>query len=291
MASSKVKILCSSCDRYCLLTSDQDTSASRPISQGSLPPRQNTSRPHSHSVSLSAMNASHRISRRKSMTSNTATNAATAAMAAALREGGDRSSATSSSHRRSVSSRKGLEPSSMGNGHAFGSYSSRPYAGSNEQHRQDRNPTTDQREDSAVVEGGNDEKGVSTKNRNRRASEGSHLTKGEGKRHGNELKCDTCGKGYKHSSCLTKHLYVPQLAVTPDFVLTDADGSMIRLGLLPPNCSSQNISKSSCWKLPLFLSTCPWIATPCRIRLVSVTVTTRLRRLPPLLARQNSRMN
>ena len=28
-------------------------------------------------------------------------------------------------------------------------------------------------------------------------------------RSGSELRCDKCGKGYKHSSCLTKHLFVP----------------------------------------------------------------------------------
>jgi hypothetical protein len=52
------------------------------------------------------------------------------------------------------------------------------------------------------------EKGNS-KSRNRRASEGSRLSKGEGKRtSGSDLRCDKCGKGYKHSSCLTKHLSV-----------------------------------------------------------------------------------
>lgn len=49
------------------------------------------------------------------------------------------------------------------------------------------------------------QRNMSTKNRNRRASEGSHLIKGDGKKSG-ELRCDTCGKGYKHSSCLTKHM-------------------------------------------------------------------------------------
>lgn len=47
-----------------------------------------------------------------------------------------------------------------------------------------------------------------SKARARRASEGSYLTKGEGKRSSSELRCDKCGKGYKHSSCLTKHLSV-----------------------------------------------------------------------------------
>jgi len=50
-----------------------------------------------------------------------------------------------------------------------------------------------------------DEKG-SSKARGRRASEASALTKK--KSASGELKCETCGKGYKHSSCLTKHLLV-----------------------------------------------------------------------------------
>lgn len=48
----------------------------------------------------------------------------------------------------------------------------------------------------------------SSKIKARRASEGSYLTKGEGKRTSGELRCEKCGKGYKHSSCLTKHLSV-----------------------------------------------------------------------------------
>lgn len=53
------------------------------------------------------------------------------------------------------------------------------------------------------------EKGNS-KARIRRASEGNRVSKGDGKRaSGSELKCEKCGKGYKHSSCLTKHLSVP----------------------------------------------------------------------------------
>lgn len=51
-----------------------------------------------------------------------------------------------------------------------------------------------------------------TNRRVRRASEGAHVLlggeeSGRGKV-GVELKCDKCGKGYKHSSCLTKHLFV-----------------------------------------------------------------------------------
>jgi hypothetical protein len=45
--------------------------------------------------------------------------------------------------------------------------------------------------------------------RMRRASEGQHLVKDGKKSNGGDLKCDKCGKGYKHSSCLSKHLFVP----------------------------------------------------------------------------------
>lgn len=41
----------------------------------------------------------------------------------------------------------------------------------------------------------------------RRASDGTHLTKKEKAATG-DLKCEHCGKAYKHGSCLTKHLYV-----------------------------------------------------------------------------------
>jgi len=47
-----------------------------------------------------------------------------------------------------------------------------------------------------------------SKARVRRASEGAHHGRGEGKRASGELRCEQCGKGYKHSSCLTKHLSV-----------------------------------------------------------------------------------
>ena len=47
-----------------------------------------------------------------------------------------------------------------------------------------------------------------SKPRNRRASDGAYLTKSDGKRVSSELRCEKCGKGYKHSSCLTKHLLV-----------------------------------------------------------------------------------
>ena len=49
----------------------------------------------------------------------------------------------------------------------------------------------------------------SAKSRARRASEGQKGGKLErSKSNAGELRCDKCGKGYKHGSCLTKHLLV-----------------------------------------------------------------------------------
>lgn len=49
------------------------------------------------------------------------------------------------------------------------------------------------------------------KSRIRRASEGQHLMKEGKKGSGGDLKCEQCGKGYKHSSCLSKHKCVATL--------------------------------------------------------------------------------
>lgn len=70
-------------------------------------------------------------------------------------------------------------------------------------------------QDSAIDDELNDlsgDEGDSTldKARIRRASDGQPLTK-EGRKNRPELRCKKCGKGYKHSSCLTKHLFVPAL--------------------------------------------------------------------------------
>ena len=66
------------------------------------------------------------------------------------------------------------------------------------------------RDESAIDDGHLAEENAtsSSKARARRASEGAYLSKSEGKRASGELRCEECGKGYKHSSCLTKHLSV-----------------------------------------------------------------------------------
>ena len=150
----------------------------------------------SHSNSLSATNGNHRVHRRKSINAQ-ASSAAQAAIAAALRENGDPSAILSSSlHRRSIGSRKNTEPHSMSARPSMHGYFGPAPVNSIEQ---------DTFEDMSMdEEEGSDDKS-SGKHRNRRASEGSHLIKGSSKK--GELRCDTCGKGYKHSSCLTKHMY------------------------------------------------------------------------------------
>ena len=120
--------------------------------------------------------------------------------------------ATTSNHRRALSSRRGTESTSVGTSTSFGSFMARNGVAGSER----KNPVSQ----NTTVDGTTATKPISTKNRSRRASEGSHLIKGEGKRSATELKCDRCGKGYKHGSCLTKHMCVcPRALPFPQFHL------------------------------------------------------------------------
>ncbi|KAF1968239.1 hypothetical protein BU23DRAFT_558656 [Bimuria novae-zelandiae CBS 107.79] len=180
--------------------------AVRPTSQhrhsssmaGSLP----KSRPHSHSISAASLNPAHRVTRRKSMTSPAASNiaaieAAAKGMSGAPLETQRRSSKPAAQFRGpQLSMIPSMASSVPSNGSAFGpaSYG----APAKTEAIADGPPLASMPEH---------EKGNS-KSRIRRASEGSRLSKSEGKRtSGSELRCEKCGKGYKHSSCLTKHLW------------------------------------------------------------------------------------
>jgi hypothetical protein len=187
---------------------------SRPLSQhrlsmsanagSSLPLRTTHSRHHSHSVSTGSLHPTHRITRRKSI-STSATNVA--AVAAAAREAGDPALATAipgSSRRNTMSRGAGSKavgmatpPSSLPT-HRMSLIAGRKVDRDESAIDDDQNDEMDDEENSAF-----------NKSRTRRASEGQQLVKGDGKKaHGSELRCDKCGKGYKHSSCLTKHLFV-----------------------------------------------------------------------------------
>lgn len=169
----------------------------------SLPNRQSYNR--THSTSFGSYNQSHRITRRKSSTLNPAVSAAAISAAVNIAKEED-AQGTKPSNRRSISSRMAL--GSL-NGESY------PSPPSSFPHNHPSVPNALQygrggaAGGSAVIDGPSlsslSEK-MAAKGRIRRASESSTLAK---KKAGNgELKCDTCGKGYKHSSCLTKHLSV-----------------------------------------------------------------------------------
>ena len=127
----------------------------------------------------------------------------------------------------------------------------------------------------------NFENGGSSKARVRRASEGAHHSRREGKRASGEVRCEKCGKGYKHSSCLTKHLLVhPSLrlyTLSPwcshlkslkicksnfhrnrlhilALINTDIGGNIRPNGHIPQSFSSLSINKFSCLRrLPSLL--------------------------------------
>ncbi|PVH86839.1 hypothetical protein DL98DRAFT_582160 [Cadophora sp. DSE1049] len=192
--------------------------SSRPLSQhrlsmsthsGSLP--KSHARNHSHSVSSGSLITNNRVTRRKSVSSNAASNVA--AMVAAVREAGDTTVGMPIVGRRNTMSKNGSARSA-----ALGSLPSPPASLPGHRFRLSGNGKMDRGEsaieDDQLDEMDDDEEKDSKQARMRRASEGQHLTK-DGKK-ANDLKCEKCGKGYKHSSCLSKHLWEH----TPEWSLT-----------------------------------------------------------------------
>ncbi|TVY15681.1 hypothetical protein LARI1_G006811 [Lachnellula arida] len=185
--------------------------SSRPLSQhrlsmsanaGSLP--KSHARNHSHSVSSGSLIPSHRVTRRKSVSSNASN---VAAMVAAVREAGDTSLGMPISARRNTMSKSANARSA-----ALNSLPSPPASLLGHRIRLASSGKSDRGE--SAIDDQNDEMDDEEEtgfkqSRMRRASEGSQLTKDGKKASGGDLKCDKCGKGYKHSSCLSKHLFVP----------------------------------------------------------------------------------
>ncbi|KAJ4993838.1 tat pathway signal sequence [Stagonosporopsis vannaccii] len=169
---------------------------------GSLP----KSRPHSHSLSASSINPAHRVTRRKSMSTTAGSNVA--AMAA-VAKGIAGAPLIEPPHHNPA--RRPSKPAMQFRGpslvHSHSMAASVPHAAS-------PFSSYSAAKSEAVADGPalaslpESEKGNS-KSRVRRASEGSRLAKGDGPKRtsGSELRCEKCGKGYKHSSCLTKHLW------------------------------------------------------------------------------------
>lgn len=112
--------------------------------------------------------------------------------------------------------------------------------------------------DSAIAEGYGPDAMKNAGGR-RRASEGAHLVLGGAPggsraRSGSELKCDKCGKGYKHSSCLTKHLFVLPLHLLMRVVVS----VIYFFRLLRKNWNSQSITPTP--HLVFFLFSFPFLA-------------------------------
>ncbi|KAG9241898.1 hypothetical protein BJ878DRAFT_203087 [Calycina marina] len=190
--------------------------SSRPLSQhrlsmsansGSLP-RPSHARNHSHSVSSGSLIPNSRVSRRKSVSTNAASNVA--AMVAAAQEAGDSLGIPVTNRIKSMNrvSRS-----------AVGSLPSPP-ASLQSTRMRISSGKLDKGEsaiDDEMDEDMEDKDGSSfNQSRIRSASEGHHLTKDGKKASSGDLKCEKCGKGYKHSSCLTKHLWEH----TPEWSLT-----------------------------------------------------------------------
>lgn len=152
-------------------------------------------------------NANHRVTRRKSMTNTAAT---VAAVAAAFKDvsvdgvsplpigagpGSRRNTSSKSAAARAAIVDSLLSPPA-----------SLP-AGKSPLDKRDMHESAidDDPQDGSADE---DATGKLQKARARRASDGQPLVKERRKSNRAELRCDKCGKGYKHSSCLTKHLFV-----------------------------------------------------------------------------------
>lgn len=169
------------------------------------------SRSNSHSAAAGPLNTTHRVSRRKSIT---AANANVVAVKAALDEAGDSITALpiAVSSRRNTLSKNGVARS-------MGSLPSPP--GSMPTHRYLNMEGKPEHQDSAIDDDLNDilpaEEGTTglQQARVRRASDGQPLAKEGRKTNRVELRCQQCGKGYKHSSCLTKHMFVPLSSLSP----------------------------------------------------------------------------
>ncbi|ROT35690.1 hypothetical protein SODALDRAFT_320218 [Sodiomyces alkalinus F11] len=176
------------------------SSPSQAPASGFMTTRQSHSRNNSHSILSTSLNANHRVTRRKSM-SNPAANVA--AVAAALKEaGGDGASAMSI--RRHTISRGAVARGAAGDG-----LLSPPSSLPTHRFHMDKREVPENAIDDEPQDGSADEENTKlVKARARRASDGQALVKERRKSNRVELRCETCGKGYKHSSCLAKHLFV-----------------------------------------------------------------------------------
>lgn len=181
----------------------QRPSLSTPSS--SLPTRQAHARTSSHSLLTGALNPNHRVTRRKSVTTQAPNVAAlTAAMAdpeqsaaIPIANGARRNTMSKpAASKAPIAASLPSPPASLPTHKMAATLDSKITNNVDSAIDDDSNPSADEGSDNFQAA------------RMRRASDGQPLSK-EGKK-GNrvEVRCDQCGKSYKHSSCLTKHLLV-----------------------------------------------------------------------------------
>ncbi|KAI0024740.1 hypothetical protein F4780DRAFT_768704 [Xylariomycetidae sp. FL0641] len=188
-------------------------SAARPSTHS-----RNGSHSHAHSALSGPHNPTHRVTRRKSM-SNPSANVAV--VAARLQEAGDKVGPLpiAAGCRRGTMSKSAAARPAM-----VGSLPSPPASLPTHKfavgHKVEvhEHAIEDDSNDMSAEEGG---RGLQ-KARVRRASDGQPLTKDGKKSNRVELRCDKCGKGYKHSSCLTKHLWehTPEWSYTSKLLIS-----------------------------------------------------------------------
>lgn len=179
------------------------SSPSQGSASGFMTTRQSHSRNNSHSILSTSLNSNHRVTRRKSMSNPTAN---VAAVAAALKDAGsDGASAVSitATSRRHTTSRSTAARSAAADG-----LLSPPSSLPTNRFHMGKREVPENAIDDEPQDGFADEGTTKVKARARRASDGQALVKERRKSNRVELRCEHCGKGYKHSSCLTKHLFV-----------------------------------------------------------------------------------
>ncbi|KAG5928095.1 hypothetical protein E4U42_001255 [Claviceps africana] len=189
------------------LTLQRPSLSSSPAS--AIPGRQSHARNNSHSLLSSYLNANHRITRRKSVTAPVPN---VAALTAAV-SNGDQTGAIPivNSSRRQPVSRAALARTSLA-----ASLPSPP--ASLPTHR--TVPELKHEHQESAIDDGNDasadEAAKLRMSRSRRASDDQSLLKDGKKSNRIEVRCNECGKSYKHGSCLIKHLWEH----TPEWSLT-----------------------------------------------------------------------
>ncbi|QPH01441.1 hypothetical protein C2857_005641 [Epichloe festucae Fl1] len=177
--------------------------------------RQSHARNTSHSLLSSSLNANHRVTRRKSVTTPVPN---VAALTAAVNNG-DQAGAIPiiNSGRRNTMSKNTLARTS-----AVGSLPSPP--ASLPTHR--TVPELKQESQESAIDDSNDASADEALKlqtaHSRRASDGQSLPKDGKKSNRAEVRCDKCGKSYKHGSCLTKHLWehTPEWSFTSKLLIS-----------------------------------------------------------------------